>query len=453
MARITFKDIKETLGVAETYDIMNAIRNSSSSLFKEYVPLANADNIAEVGAGLMMNQTLLNEFITSLVDRISRVVIHRLSLQNPLKGFKKGELPVGRKIEEIFTDITNAKKYDPEAAETTLYKREIPNVKTLFHEVNRQDYYKQTIQDESVKAAFASWGDFEGFLTSIIQAIYNSAEVDEYRYMRMVIDNYYSKGLFTVVPIQKPDTETTAREFIKKLRATATKMTLPVGSRDFNALAVHTRTTPENLHLLIDADLEAQVDVDVLAKAFNMSKTDFVGHVTVIDGFASAGLEAVLIDYDFYMVYDRLHHMETQRNAQGLYWNYNYHVWQVISASRFANAVAFVSGDVPPITQVIVDPAIASIKQGRTMEFKSYVKATDGKDHPVKWEVKAGTSTTLSAGTTIDQDGVLTVAEDQTGEIVVTATASYTEPPAEDGGEETTVNVVGESIVTIVPAS
>jgi hypothetical protein len=58
------------------------------------------------------------------------------------------------------------------------------------------------------------------------------------------------------------------------------------------------------LHLIIDADLEAELDVDVLAKAFNMDKTNFLGHVTVIDGFASTGLEAVLVDQDWFMVYD-----------------------------------------------------------------------------------------------------------------------------------------------------
>src|SRR5690606_34738103 len=187
------------------------------------------------------------------------------------------------------------------------------------------------IQDDSLKTAFVSWGNFESFVSGIINAIYNSAEVDEYEYMVMLVDNYYSKGLFTIVPVEKPDTETTAREFIKKVRATASRMTLPMGSRDFNSLAVRTRTDMSDLHLLIDADLEAIVDVDVLARAFNMDKSQFLGHVTVIDGFASSGLEAVLIDKDWYMVYDNLLKMETIRNPKGLYWNYFYHVWHTLS--------------------------------------------------------------------------------------------------------------------------
>ncbi|HWI49885.1 MAG TPA: hypothetical protein VNU45_16860 [Rummeliibacillus sp.] len=425
--RITIKDIKTSLGVSETYDIVNAIRNSSGDSFQQYVPLADPDNVANVGAGILINQAVQNEFIVNLVDRIGLVIVKRALLQNPLKKFKKGQMQQGRTIEEIFTDITKAKKYDPYEAEDTVFKRQIPNVKVLFHERNRQDFYQQTVSDEQLATAFTSWNAFGDFVSSIINSIYNSAEVDEYEYMKLLIDNYFSKGFFTVVPVTKPDTSTAATEFVKKLRATARKMTLPNGSRDFNSLAVRTRTDMDDLHLIIDADLEAEIDVDVLAKAFNMDKTSFVGHVTVIDGFASAGLEAVLVDRDWFMVYDNLQKLETIRNPRGLYWNYYFHIWQTLSVSRFSNAVAFVSGTVPAVTQVIADPTIASLKAGDTFEFTAYVRSTDGQDHPITWSVLASTaSTTLQAGTTIDANGVLTVAANQTGELVVQAKSTGT---------------------------
>ena len=443
MARITVKDFKTTLGVTNTYDIVNAIRNSASDNFQRYVPLANDSNIAEVGQGILINQQLQNEFITSLVERIGLVVISNVSLNNPLKKFKKGLMPQGRTIEEIFVDITNEKKYDAEDAEQTVFKRTIPNVKTLFHERNRQGYYEQTIQDDSLKSAFVSWGNFESFISRVISAIYNSAEVDEYRYMMLLADNYYSKGLFKVEKVVKPDSETTAREFVKKVRATATKMTLPFGSRDYNSLAVHTRSDLDDLHLIISADLEATLDVDVLAKAFNMDKTTFLGHVTVIDGFASEGLEAILVDKEWYMVYDTLQKMETIRNPKGLYWNYFYHVWQVLSVSRFANAVAFVSGDVAEVTQVIVDPVIASVKQGNTHQFNAFIRQTDKKVYKPVWTVVGTGTTEVQSGTTIDTKGVLTIDSTQTGELKVVATVTF-------GTDKT---CVGESIVTVIPTN
>lgn len=443
--RITIQDVKNYLGVSETFDIVNAITNSNPSTFAQYVPLANATNVASVGAGLQMSQAVQNEFITSLIDRIGLVVVSRASLENPLKKFKRGMLEQGRSIEEIFVDITTAQKYNPSDSESTLFKRSIPNVKTLFHDLNRQDFYTQTVSDEQLSNAFISWNAFDQFVSGIINAIYNSAEVDEYEYMKLIIDNYYSKGFFKVVPVTAPTDATSATSFVKALRSTARKMTLPNGSRDFNSLAVRQRSTMDDLHLLISADVEAEIDVDVLAKAFNMSKTDFLGNVTVIDGFASTGLQAVLVDKDFFMVYDKLQKLETVRNSKGLYWNYFYHVWQIMSASRFANAVAFVSGTVAPVTQVIVNPAITALKAGSSFEFTAYVHQTDSATHAVTWSVAASTSsTTLKAGTTIDANGNLTIDPTQTGELLVTATCAGA--GIIDGS---VADVSGQSIVTI----
>ena len=41
-------------------------------------------------------------------------------------------------------------------------------------------------------------------------------------------------------------------------------------------------------------------------------------------------------------MYDNLAQMEEGRVGSGLYWNYFYHSWKVVSTSPFANAVAFV---------------------------------------------------------------------------------------------------------------
>lgn len=444
----SFSTVKQQLGENAVYDFLNAIRSDGSPMYQREVPVASMDNLAEVGAGIMIHKTLQNEFIASLVDRIALAVIRTTTLNNPLKKFKKGQMPQGMTIEEIFVDIVKGKKYDPEDAEQTVFKRSMPNVHTLFHQRNRQDYYDSTIQNASLESAFTSTGKFEQFLSSIIQAIYNSAEVDEYEYMIGLIDNYYSKGLFHVIKIEEVVGETSAKEFIKKARSVATKMTLPQGSRNFNSLAVRTNSQPEDLHLFIDSDLLAEVNVDVLASAFNLDKTTFLGNMTVVDGFGSTGLEAVLVDSSFFMVYDNLHSMETIRNPKGLYWNYFYHVWQTLSVSRFANAVAFVKGAVAPITQVIIDPAVGTLKAGAELGFNSYIRQTDDAKHELTWTVVGEGATEIVAGTTVtasganNEKGLLKLSTAQTGTVIVKATASYTE------GSETK-NVVGEAIIKV----
>lgn len=458
MARITINDFKSAFpNVNFTHDFVNAILNDSP--YRNQIPLATAENIADVGAGILANQTVQNEFINGLVDRIGLTVLVHKSLNNPLAKFKKGMLPLGTKIEEVFTDLIPEQLYDAELAESEVFKREIPDVKVLFHEENRRALFKSTIQDASLQAAFISWNNFESFISSIISKLYDSNQVNEFFYMKLLIDNYYNKGLFAVeqtVPIQK----NTAEEFVMKAREYATMLTLPSGSRDYNAMAVHTVTDIEDLHLIIDAKLASIIDVAVLARAFNIDYAKFIGNVTVIDKFDSPNLRAVMIDKDWFRVYDRVQKMESIRNPQGLYWNYNYHVWQIMSASRFMNAVAFVDGEVNKVTQVIVSPPLSSLKRGREMAFDHYVRTVNGfDDYTVTWSVLGSDGTAVSVGTSINNDGELTIAANEVNnQLTVTCTVSYTEeevivPDPDDEEDEvdpptpTVITVKGTAIV------
>jgi len=266
--------------------------------------------------------------------------------------------------------------------------------------------------------------------------------------MKLLLENYDAKNQFAVVKVPSVTGEASARDFMKKLRATAVKMTLPQGTRDFNAMGVHTTTDMSNLHLFIDADLQAEIDVDVLARAFNMSVTDFIGNVTVIDKMSATGIEAIMVDSDFFMVYDTDFSMETIRNPKGRYWNYFLHVWQILSVSRFSNAVVFKSGDVDPVTNVILTPTISSLKAGNSMKFDALVRQTDKEKHTVTYSVASNTGGTLAAGTAIDENGVLFVDATETRELKVTATVTFT-GYAEDG-TETEKTVTDEAIVKVV---
>lgn len=437
--RLKIYDIQKALGVSNSYDIVNAIRNSATEEFRQYVPLANAENVAEVGAGILINQTIQNQFITSLVDRIGKVVIKQKLLENPLRRFKKGMLPLGRTIEEVFVDITEEKMYDVEEAETTVFKREIPDVKTLFHELNRKGYYKQTVQDSDLTTAFISWSDFDSLLVKIVSSMYNSSEVDEFKYMKLLVDNYMAKGHFKVLQTELTNAmnnEVAIKQTVKDLRSLVTRMTLESGSRDFNSMGVHTRSDRQSLKLLVTPEFEATMDVDVLAQAFNMEKATLLSEIIVVDSFATPGLLGVLVDEDFFMVYDKLIKMETIRNPQGLYWNYFLHIWQVLSASRFENAVAFVSKDYDTtelekndyVTEIIMNPQIASTKPGSSFTVEAQPRMVIGATvHPVPdlaYTVTTLDGTDVAEGTAVTDNGLsatVTVGATQTGTLIVTA--------------------------------
>ena len=116
-----------------SYQILNTIRSNATETYQERVPVATQQNLANVGSAITSYDVTKNEFIDSLINRIGIVLIQNKSWANPLRRFKKGQLPYGKDIEDIFVDIVKGHSFDQEKAETEVFKRELPNVKTIFH--------------------------------------------------------------------------------------------------------------------------------------------------------------------------------------------------------------------------------------------------------------------------------------------------------------------------------
>ena len=151
--------------------------------------------------------------------------------------------------------------------------------------------------------------------------------------------------------------EYTTKDMIKAIKTVSQDMAFP--SSNWNAYkklnpdedAVITWTPIENQILILRNDLAVEMDVEVLAQAFNVSYTDLKQRTLIVDSFGGLPEDmdsslygtcgAVLCDEAYFQVYDNLQQMENFRNGEGLYENFIYHHWQTYSLSLFANAVAF----------------------------------------------------------------------------------------------------------------
>ena len=136
------------------------------------------------------------------------------------------------------------------------------------------------------------------------------------------------------------DPEVPLKKIVKQFKSYSNK--LEFMSNAYNAYGVTTHTPKSEQVLIIDAALDAAMDVDVLASAFNMDKAQFMGQRVLIDNFGSlTGACAALVDKDWFMVFDNLTNFTENYNGEGMYWNYFYHVWRTYSTSLFANAILF----------------------------------------------------------------------------------------------------------------
>ena len=351
---------------ASTLDILNVIRQNASYDYQQNVPVVKtANDIPKVGEVLMGQPALANQFINALVNRIAIVRVQSATFNNPYSILKKGYIEFGETVEDIFVSIAKGVDFNPEKAREREYKRTFPDVRSAFHAMNWRVMYPVTIQDEDLKQAFLSMDGVQNLIAKIVDAVYTGAEYDEFLLFKYLLIKAISHGKMKPVAIGDG---TDLRESAIQFRGVSNL--LPFMSGEYNEVGVKTTTPKDRQVIFMDAMFNAQFDVKVLASAFNMDKADFMGRLFLIDNWTSfdnerfdiiransdgieevtseelallADVKAVILDANWFQVYDNNNKFTEKYSASGLYWNYFYHTWKTISNSPFSNAVVFVT--------------------------------------------------------------------------------------------------------------
>lgn len=424
-------------------DILNVIRENASQNYRDYVPkaTADADAIRQIGAVIMDYPNLQNEFLSALVNRIGRVLITSKMYSNPWAMFKKGLLEFGEAIEEIFVNIAKPFQFDQAVAESEVFKREIPDVRAAFHIMNYQKFYKATISNDQLRQAFLSWEGITDLIAKIVDAMYTGANYDEFLTMKYLLARHILDG--HMYPVQIPTVSTeNMKTIVSDIKGISNAMEFL--STEYNLTGVATHTPKADQYMLINSKFDAVMDVEVLASAFNMEKAEFLGKRVLVDSFGKLDIArlavlfkddptyieptsdeltaldkipAVIVDKDWFMIFDNYQNFTEQYNGQGLYWNYLYHVWKTFSVSPFANNALFVPGT-PSVTNVTVTPATATVTKGQSIQLNATVETTNFAPQSVTWSSD-------SDNATVDASGKVTLASTASGTINITAKSTY----------------------------
>lgn len=402
---------------------LNEIRTASSYEYNQRIPIATAENVARIAETLTSYAPLANEFLSGLINRIIRVIITSKMYENPWAAFKRGAEGYGDTIEEIYANIAAAHEYNPSIAETEVFKREIPDISAVFHRRNSQLFYKATIQNESLRAAFVDDSGMDRLIASIVNSLYSGANYDEFITMKGLLNA--NMGYYYPITVPNPTAEN-ANAIVTAIRGASNIMEF--GSGKYNRYGVFNFAAKENQVLIVRADVEAIIDVNSLAAAFNLDYRQFYGRRVVVDSFP-AGMEnvvAMLVDDNFFMVYNNLDKFTEQYNAQGLYWNYFYHVWRTYSVSPFSNAIMFTTDAVvePTTINVTGNPA-GGYTPGTNYQLSAQV--TNGSTaEGVPQTVSMKLSGNVQGGTYITSTGLLHVDELETGTLTISTMSQYT---------------------------
>lgn len=421
-------------------NVLNAIRNSATTNYKDYVPYAqpNANSIKSIGAIIMDNPQIQNEFVQALINRIGMVLIQNKVLENSWSVFKKGIMEYGEIVEQVFVDIAKPFTYDSEVAENEIYKRVIPDIKSQFYIVNFQKFYKATVEDDTLRKAFLTENGLLDLTDKIIVSLVNGEVNDELLVMKYMLAKNILNGKLKAVEVPVIS-NANAKAIVSTIKGVSNKMTFP--NTNFNQVGVTNQANKDEQYLICNSDFDSIIDVEVLASAFNMDKAEFTGHRMLVDGFGQLDNErldllfgndsdyvpltdeeleilntipAVLIDKDYFVLLDNKRAMTSKYNEQGLYWNYWLHTWKTFGVSAFSQAVVFVPTE-STVSSVTVVPSTLELTENTTSALRATVETTGFASKDVTW---TSSDTTIAE---VSSSGVVTAKA--TGTAVITATS------------------------------
>lgn len=452
-------------------DVLNRIRETASTDYANAVPIAtpNCDNIRDIGAIIMDSPNLQNEFSNWLINRIGKVVLKTRMFENPLKPFNKGDLPYGSSVEEVFINLIKVNQYDAQTGETNVYKRELADVRSMFHVLNSELFYKTSVGRRELEKAFLSPEGVYDLVEFIVGKLVVSANYDQFLMMKFLLAKACVDGTLKLEPVAQVTDEASARGLMKAIKRTSNDF--EILSTEYNTAHVYNSSSKDDQYLVISNKNDSELSVDCLSYMFNQQYAQSVEKIIRIDGFdkldmprlreilglaktdpdpitsdeltALGNVEAVLLDWSWFQIYYKLFETRYLENPENLYENTWLHVWMIYSRSIFENCVVFVSGSNGVSSVTIDSESVPSIVHGvggsATIDASvSITGLTPQQGGRVIWSVTTGDGATGTA--TIDANGKLTWSDGFTATDTITVTCTSAVDSTKTDSETITVS-------------
>ena len=374
-------------GLKTALNAMREMSVDSGSIYHQYVPVVtDSTTIGEFGVPILDSQNLnvMNDFI-SLLKKIVYTAVYNKTFNNPLVSLEGERMPLGQFIEDVYVNPAHARGFNVNDFAGLLQKYEA-EVATQYLTINSDMQYCVTITREKVRNAFTSWDQLEGLISGMVNSLYNGAYIQRYNATKGLVTAAFTGNNVQYQTVSNPTDEQSAKALVRQLRAAFSKMQIP--STKFNAwnkvkggrLTLKTWSDPEDIVVLISADVESLVDTEVLAAAFNMDKASFLGRVIVVDDFSQydddgnllvdgSAIKAMIADRAWFKIKTQDFAMDEFYNANNRTWQYYLNDVRMVNFSLFANAIVFAtSAPTVNATDLDIDTASVTVTAGETVK-------------------------------------------------------------------------------------
>ena len=365
-------------GLQNALNKMREMSVESNSIFHQFVPVVtNSTTIGSYGLPILdpANTAVLNDFV-SLLKKVIYTAVYNKTFSNPLASLEGERMPLGQFVEDVYVSPAKAVGFNVNDFAGLLQKYEAQTA-SQYLTINSDLQWKVTVTREKIRNAFTSWDNLEGFVAGMVNSLYNGCYIHNYESTKGLVLAAYKGNNIQYETVSAVSDEATAKALVEKIRATFSKMQIP--STKFNAwnkvkggeLTLKTWSDPQDIVVLISADVDAKVSVQSLAYAFNMSEADFIARKIVIDDFSQynedgtvavdgSAIQCVVCDKAWFKIKTQDFAMDEFYNCNNRTWQYMLNQVRMENFSLFANAVAFVTS-APSIDATDLDLEKSSI--------------------------------------------------------------------------------------------
>lgn len=349
-------------GLVTALNKLREMSVESGSVYHQYVPIVDSNtDIGSFGTPILNNTPVMNEFMSMLVNRIVYTQFMTKYFNNPLQLLEGDRIPLGYAGQEIYINPAKGRQFNVNDFAGLLQKYEA-DVKVQYTSVNMDLQYPVTVSRHKLKQAFVSWDSLDQFISELSNSLYNGAYIDEYQFSKGLVSSAFKSNQAQYLKVTAPTTEATGKTFVKKLREMFLNMKAP--SSSFNAWAkvggygkeIITWSNPEDIVFLIRNDVLANIDVDVLASAFNMDKASLMGNIIPVDNFDiyaddgskqydGSDILGFIGDKSWFRIKRQDMYLDEFYNANNRTWQYYLNLTKMYNYSLFANGVVIATDD------------------------------------------------------------------------------------------------------------
>lgn len=413
-------------------NVLNAVRNTMSVDYRDRVPVATRENIADIAKTLTdpYNPMARNELVPALVNLIASQSISTEAFRNPLRVLNSNAMPYGNGEQEVYVNFAQGYAHDANISiedATAIYDSYIM---ALYHTINFNNDYPVTIWYEDMRGAFLDDYGLRSLVQAKVESVVSACNWDEFTTAKELLASAKRAGNVYPVHVDAVTDQASANALAKQIQAYIDKIQFP--NPLYNFAGATSAAKEDTILLFVDPDTKAAMNVDSYASAYNLDRMLPKAQQVLIDNFNDAeGIVAVLVDKRFFKIREQYRMMVQDNVNRGLRWNSTYTVKEMFSYSLFYPIIVFTTE--PVLVSSINTSAVRNAKVGTDVDFGNNFSVTStgvaDKAVDVKVDGNSSKDTFVIPGTTI-----LRIAKDEqnikdnahsTESIKITVTSRY----------------------------